>query len=493
MNPKTLLALALLGCLAAFVWWQQDARVERGIERFSMKQVDLSVIDSIEVTGDNPIVLEKKGGEWFLSTGRLAQQSAVKRAVEAFQKMESSTVLATEVTPSILTKWGLDEEQATSVVLKGQGKVVSEIKLGKVTAGRVPLLVNGTLFSAKGVFPGVFAKPMQSWIEKRLFIEAKKSLKMLSYEKADQPIYSLVPTDSAENEYEFSKAVALPTEFRFDTEMARSVASSLVSLRAQSFIEKELDSEVTGLGPTSDRVRFEYEVGSGAGTKSDVLILGGPAEGNGTYARLQKRNDTFVISASTAKLFRKSVEDFRSLRFMNFDPSKAARLSIKDGRTRISWVKKEGTWSLEHASEKMPKDFELDGSLVERRLRRLADAKALGLAPLTPAAGLKGARASLRVTLEDSSEVEMKVGRKTSYKGEAGFYVGGNADESVYVITEASRRYHLGMLSSFEKKEAPRAPQGLGNLDPAALSKLPPNIRQQILQQLRAQEAANRK
>ena len=149
MNVKTILVVATLGCLVAVVFVKQSPQSEPSIERLSLRSIDLTLADSIEVKSANPILLTKEKGGWFLPSGRRAEHNAVKRALDALNKVESSTKLASVIAPESLKKWGLDEEKGTTVTVKAGSDVLVELTVGKVTVGRVPLLVNGAIFSAK--------------------------------------------------------------------------------------------------------------------------------------------------------------------------------------------------------------------------------------------------------------------------------------------------------------------------------------------------------
>jgi hypothetical protein len=60
-------------------------------------------------------------------------------------------------------------------------------------------------------------------------------------------------------------------------------------------------------------------------------------------------------------------------------------------------------------------------------------------------------------------------------------------DDQVYYADEASLGTVLSDLTSMGKKTAPAQPN-LGNLDPNSLSQLPPEIREQILEQLQQEK-----
>ena len=66
--------------------------------------------------------------------------------------------------------------------------------------------------------------------------------------------------------------------------------------------------------------------------------------------------------------------------------------------------------------------------------------------------------------------------------------VQGNVDRRVYSLGLGMVERALVPLAALRKRTQMTPPGGLGGLDPNALSKLPPEIRQQIMQQLAQQE-----
>ena len=90
MKKSTLVAVLVFAALVLVVILISGDRSERGITRISFAQVDTSLIDRIVVTGKNPVELQKEGESWKVADGRKADESAVKRVLEAVGKITSS-------------------------------------------------------------------------------------------------------------------------------------------------------------------------------------------------------------------------------------------------------------------------------------------------------------------------------------------------------------------------------------------------------------------
>ena len=125
MNVKTVLAVVVLGCLVAIPLLKQNTKVEPDIGRISFRSIDFDSADSISVKGANPILLKKEKGVWVLPTGREVESNAVKRALDALKKVESTTQVASVIAPDILKKWGLDDQQGTAVVVTAGTNVLA--------------------------------------------------------------------------------------------------------------------------------------------------------------------------------------------------------------------------------------------------------------------------------------------------------------------------------------------------------------------------------
>ena len=107
--------------------------------------------------------------------------------------------------------------------------------------------------------------------------------------------------------------------------------------------------------------------------------------------------------------------------------------------------------------------------------------------PAPKSVGFVGAKASVTALLADTTEIKLEFGNKSTFEGKAGFYAKGNADELVYVVSDSTRKNALGMLASFAKRPAPKAIPNGGKLD---LSKLPPDIRQQLMKKIQGRKSA---
>ena len=92
MNRSTLLAVVVFIGLAFAAVVTLRAKPERGITRISFKDLKPGSVTSVVIEGPNPVELRKQDGAWTVGSKR-ADESAVKRLLEAVASMKSSELL----------------------------------------------------------------------------------------------------------------------------------------------------------------------------------------------------------------------------------------------------------------------------------------------------------------------------------------------------------------------------------------------------------------
>ena len=94
MKKGTLLAAVVFVALLAGALVSMNKKPERGITRLSFASVDAAAIDKLRLDGGvSPVELTKVGETWQLSNGKAADPNAVKNALEAIAKIDSSDLV----------------------------------------------------------------------------------------------------------------------------------------------------------------------------------------------------------------------------------------------------------------------------------------------------------------------------------------------------------------------------------------------------------------
>ena len=492
MNKSTWITLGVLAVLVAILVSRQEDKQERGIKRMSLATVDTALIDSMEVKGKNPVILKRKGDLWVLASGREADQSAAERALKTLASLSSSHQLASGMGEEVAKRWGLDEAEGSFVVMKAGGNTVAEFGIGKAQAGRVAVAFEGGIYSVKGVFPGVYDKPASSWLETRVFKTEVKKVSRVEVHLKDAPAFAMVAKKGSSGVFVLDKGASVPEGFRWDEKMARSLVGTLSGLRVRGYVEEDPGADVTGIAPEGDRLVMEYTLEGSDAVKRETLVVGKAGEDDAAYARLVERDDLMTIPAYAAGSFRKGVLEYRALNLMNFDPSLVKQLSVLEGKKRLHFEKPEGEWVLIDSSEKASEGFELDSARVDRRVEMVAVAQAAAVASVQNRRKARFLKLSplVSATYEDGREFTLEFGGELTRDGKPGFVVQGTVDRLLYWVPESFRTALMAGLESFKREPEPEVPAGGQRMDPEALSKLPPEVRQQIMEQLRARQAA---
>lgn len=502
MNRNTGIAVAVFAVLVVVALATRNGPPERGIERVNFSKLDPDAIDTLEITGENPVTLAKSDGQWKVSGfDKDADSSMVERALEQLTKVNSSDLVTDS--SERFEEYEVNDEKGVSVVAKAGGKSVAEFVLGKAANSGAYVLVEGDkVFAAKGIYKNTYDREATKWLDRRLFRGRKiDDLEKVEVSLGDSPGFTVVKKDGV---WGLEDGFALPDGFRFDKNAARNIASTLVNLRAREVLTQAPAAD-PGIASAKDRFALTFAEGENGPAGTVVLTLGGSvplpvAEGEdkkpeNVYAAVDARADEVVtILVSQAKNLRRGLDRLRDMKFMNFDVSKATALTIKDREKSLDFAKKDGAWTLVKHSEKTPEGFEFDPNTVDRWVRAIANARATSVAAaVTSAEAGLGRGGAVTITLEDGSKVTLNVGE--SFKDaddREQVYFGGNADKLVYVGTTWMKNNLTGGLEKFKKTEAPAPGGALSNLDPKALQNLPPDVRKSLEQQIAQQQAQQR-
>lgn len=524
MKRTTLVAVAAFFVLLVAAVWVTSQSSERGIARFAL-EVPKDRVDRLVFAGKNPAELKKDGAVWKLANGRLADAAAVSRLVDALTTLRSSDQLTAD--SARFAEYELDGEKGTKVTAYAGSSKVADLTVGKAVAGGVAMLVDGKVFKVGSTSSGIFVKPAGGWIEHRLFDDKLDDATRLDVKLAGAPPWALVKNNGA---WVVEDPKALPPGFRYDPEAARSLVSSLATLRARDFEDKDPGAEATGLGDGADLLTITFTpapptskdeaapVKAAAGTegkpadaaKADAtkpavavaaaepkkdapppvtrtLRLGKPkGDAKDAYARIDGRDDVFTVFEANARALRKTPVDLRDLKLMAFEPPRAQKLTVSDSKVSLAFAKKDGSWQLVSSSEPKPAGFELDPSAVERKVTAVAQARAVRIADAKERAqtGLEAPTARVTVTLEGGATATLLFGKETKDGQGEVVFARGSVDGEPYLVSKWIKQNLTSGLASFKKSEGWNGGGGMPNIDPNALSSLPPDVRESLMKQL---------
>lgn len=469
MKKSTLLALVVFVALAVAAAMTLRQEPQRGITHLSLGNVDAAAVDRVLIGADDGISLEKKDGEWTLG-GVRAEAASVQRIVESLAGARSSDLASRN--PERWPELEVDDEKGARVRLFSGGKTVADAVIGGAVRGGSYVRTGQEVYAVDGIYRASFTRDRTGWIERKVFFDQPEVVERVEVALAGAAPYALVKKD---DKWQLEDPALLPAGQRFDGDAAAQLVRSIATARAEDVLAAEPD-QPTGLGEGADVLRFTVT----GDAEPRVLMLGSAATG-GVYARSSAREHVLTMSTSTAGGLRKKVEDLRDLSFVDVDPGRVERLAIVDGNERLALAKREGTWEIAESSQPPAADFTLDPAAVMRRLAMLGRAAAVAEATQPLASG--AASATVTATLDDGSTVVAAFGSPSTWQEREVVAATGNADDKTYFVEKAMRDQLVAGLDSF-KRTAPPAGGGLGNIDPAALQNLPPEVRQALMKQM---------
>lgn len=467
MSKSTILILAIFGLLLAGVLVTMREKPERGITRISFAHVDPGTITRVVTSGKYAVTLEKVGERWRVGDGKRADAAAVKRLLDAIPKVVSADVVTRN--PERFAAFEVDEKNGTLVQAFAGDKDVARFTVGKIARGGSHLLVDDAVYAVKDVYGGLFARAESAWIERKLFDAKVDDIARIEIRPKDVAAYALV---KQEDGWELEDPSILPDGFRFDKNAARTLARAAIDVRAKDILDADPGVETTGLDDDASSLAI---IGNGGRTLR--LKLGNEGEGGAVYAHADGWDEIVTLHENTARQLLKAATDLRDLSLMDFEPEEVTRLAFEEGERRLVFENDGGTWKIEDSTEEVPEDFVLSEPKLYGRIRGLRGARALVLAPEAEQKELGKPSASVTAVLGDGRSATLAFGRQTTHDDREALFARGNADERVYLVAQTTRDTLLGGFESFAQGEQAA---GLGNIDPASLSNLPPEVREAL-------------
>jgi len=474
MKKSTAIVAVVFVALLVGAYWLMSKKPERGITRISFAAVDKDKIDRVVIGGPNATELRKQGEQWQLASGKEADADAVKRLVEAIPKVDSTDLVTKD--EARFAELEVNDDKGAAVTAFANGVEVAKFVVGKAASGGANVRVGSAVYVVPGLAAHLFSKPASSWQQLKLFADKIEDVSRVEVTLAGQPSYALIKKD---DNWELEDAKLAPANFRFDKNAARSLVSSLVNARASKVLDSDPGADKTALTDKADLLAFVGKEGA-----KRTLQLGATGDDKSVYARAGGKPDVYQLAEYSAKNLRKQVTDLRDFGMMKVEKDKAKKLSIATAKLKLEFEKTGADWKLGKSSEAVPKDFELDMMLVQRRVQALDTARGLRLADpgTTPQqAGITKPSASIAVVLEDGKPATLVFGNEFKDGDRDAVYAKGNADDSIYVVAKWTRDNLTGGLAGFKKR--PEGEGGMPNIDPAAMQNLPPDVRASLMKQ----------
>ncbi len=468
MKKSTLLALVVFAVLAVIAFSTLGGRPERGVSRLDLTGVAADSIDAVVLGDDDDAIrIEKSEGEWRVD-GKRADARAVDRMIESLVSARSGD-LATRKAERF-AELEVDEENGARVRLVSGDRTVADVTVGGSATNGSYVRSDDEVFSVRGLYRAVFARDRAAWIEKKLFFDDVADVERVRVEAGVETPFAI---EKQGDVWQLAEPASLPPGQRFDASAAERFASALATARAQEVLDEAADSPDF---EAAQRVVFRVAGDDGERTLEIGEVVDGSAK-----VRSSARGHLLSLREATVDSLVKSLADLRDWSIVSFDPKQATRLEVVSEGASYSVAKSDDRWQVTEASDELPEDFALDSTAVNRRLIAISrlTAVAEAEAPIDTAAD---PQARIAVTGEDGSVAEVAFFGDVDWDGKPTFAAVGNVDERVYLVTESNGERVLQGVESLARAES--APGGLGQIDPAALQNLPPEVRESLMKQM---------
>lgn len=474
MSKSTLIAAVVFAALLAAVVFTLDEKPERGIERISFAEVSAPEITRITATGKNTYEIEREEDGWRLADGRPADEAAVDRLVASVPNIESSSVVTKN--PERFAELEVDDVSGTVFRAFAGDEPVAEFTVGTAARSGAHIRKNDVVYLVRHIRESTFRRGADLWTEKKVFDIPPQTVRRIDVALREGPRYALVNGDEG---WSLEDPSALPDGFRFDSQQAATLSRTLAGLRAKDVLADELDETTTGFEIEADLLTMTVD-----GKEPLVLRLGKDAEDASVYARATGTRFDVTVPKHIANALRKKPTDFRDLTLMEMDPKRTVRLEIQNGDDELVFERAsvDEAWQLARSTNEAPGDFELDSAKVDSRLAALAYARAKGVAGDDADTSLNTPSATLRATNVAGETAALVFGNDAEHDGLPGVVVRGNADNTIYIAPSYAKTNLTGGLETFRKTALPQGPR---TLDAGALQNLPPEVRAQLMEQVR--------
>ncbi len=484
---QALIAVGVFAVLLGVVLATRDhGNVNVGVARLELPVVEMAAVTSIELGGAQTVTLKKEGAGWTVADASKVFHAADEGQVNAV--LEGLKDLKTEL---FVTE--KSDRFAELEIDEGKG-----LSFKVFTTGTAPAL--DVVFGKQGKSGGAYLRSAKSqqvfltnsrlaidarhqalrWRKRQIFPAHLPELTRVTAQLDDGA--ALAIEAQPDGSWVLGAQTPAPAGFRYDPAAAQRFASTLTGAWAVDFLDGASDAlfpqpHTVITATLKDGKTATLHLGAAVPAATDR----GQPSAAGVAAKVDGNPEVYVLSNDQAAQLRKHVTDLRDTSLLAFDVGKAQKLAINAAGKKTVVGKEGGAWKLLQPKA-MPAGSEFESAQVDRVLARLVSMRAEALVDVAAAtAGLNKPTATVEVFLEGGGSKLLKFGADA---GGQSVYVQGTVDPLVYKIDKGNRAQFETALELF-KKPPPR-PQNMGNM--RGLENLPPEIRQQLEAQLRAQQ-----
>ncbi len=498
MKKGTLAVLGVFALLLVLVLATREKKVSVGVRKLTVAKLDKAKVSELSLSGAKAATLTKEADGWVVAdpaspaAKHPADGAQVDAAIEAINELQDADFISDR--PEKATEAEADDAKGLKLAVSEGGAKKVELVLGKASqSGGNYLRKAGTqeLFVYRGRLDWTVRKDAKAWRKKTVLSAKVEDVKRLTLKGQDGAEVKLLAGD-APGKWQL-EGTPTPPDYRFDPQAAQTLATQLVNLTAQDFLEgADAADDKTGLGGPHDSVEAELKDG-----KKLVVHLGPQPDASKPGALVAAKVDgdpqIYQLAPYTAAALRKHLEELRDLSLFTFEPGAVKALRFNVGGKKVELAKQGEEWKITEPKQ-LPAGFEYDPAQVGGQLGVLRSLRALKVAPGKVAdgqTGLAAAPLTVQVELNGAPAQVLRLGKGLPVEGGKGtpteVYARTSVDPLTYVVSEATRARLATGLELFKKQPPPPAFGGMGGGGQIkGLESLPPEVRKQLEAQLRA-------
>jgi len=447
---------------------------------FEMPAIAADEISRIEITGgEHPVTLEKREHGWVVLPGEHpADQRALERLTKSIAELEVGSMRSNN--PDKYGLYQVAEEDFKVTVLTGADSTFAFF-IGKETGDRkgdyIRRVDREEVFATNGRIRMQFEKELKLWRDRAITSFDQKDAERLVLNKEGKSL-SFV---KGEKQWEFSEIPAgLPEDFSLDERKVSEVVRTMASLRAAEFVDEAGDPAGLGLSPHFIKVTVFLKGTEEEAGEEHTLLVGGEKEDK-YYAKAAAGDQVYLINKYHYDQVARGLDDFRNLRINPFEVKEARRIEVQVGQreTVFAFDDEKEEWKLESTTEETPAGFKFDPIKIRQLVTMVGNFQGTRFVGKGSAGkyGLKSPSGTVAVTLADGSVHRITMGAPT---GDDEMYVTGD-DGLVYTVKMNMAERLTQTLDQYQVTAGRAEP----SLSPDMLKNLPPEIRDQFLQQQR--------
>jgi hypothetical protein len=325
---KTLMMIAVLLALGAYVYFVEFAQEKEEAEKKKLLTFDTGRVTEISLTYPDRMIHLKKdaAGKWQITQPIEveADDATVNNLLNAIANAEITRTL--DETPQDVSLYGLNAPAVKFQLTLKDSKPLPSVFLGKDTP------VGYSVYAQREGEAKILLAPQSLRIGTQKEIKDLRDRTVIAFTDDEVKRLEIHGPDKeiVLNKTDAGWVLEKPLEVKADAGEVQTFLSSLRSMKAQDFIEQPAQ-ELKEFGLAPPQLTVSLALG-GDNAQKTVLIGGEKNDNQGNTQRYVKRGEKdtlFVVGAGVLRDLSKNANDFRDKTVIRFTQDQAAKITVK--------------------------------------------------------------------------------------------------------------------------------------------------------------------